>query len=143
MSTDALKSLHTRLVDSRIGYQEALEHAANSRFANFLRDMISMRETHAGDLASQLTAVGEQPNNDGSFLSTVHSTVINVRALFSDIDEKILPGLIDGEERILSYYDEALDGLGHGSRDAEILNQQRSAVMAKINEMQMKADQAA
>ena len=66
-------------------------------------------------------------------MSTIHRTVISIRSLFSELDENILPGLIDGEERVVSYYDEALTDCP--ASESETLTRQRSALQIKIDEM--------
>ena len=75
------------------------------------------------------------------FLSTIHRTVISIRSLFGGLDESILPGLIDGEERVLGYYDEALTDCPPS--ETAMLSAQRSALNAKINEMKARSAVAA
>lgn len=132
--TDALASLHTALIDSRNGYQEALEDAEGKGLTGLFREMIAMRERDAGELARVLTSLGQTPDQDGSFMSTVHRTVIKVRSLFTDLDESILPGLIDGEERILRSYDEAAEEAA-GMPHRAVIEQQQLRLREKLAEM--------
>jgi uncharacterized protein (TIGR02284 family) len=106
---DALKSLHTSLIDSRNGYEEALEDSEGKGLAPLFRKMVELHDRHATELAERLSALGEEADEDGSFMSTVHRTVISIRSILTGLDESILPGLIDGEERNLRAYDEAID----------------------------------
>ena len=140
---DALTALHTALVDSRKGYETALENADGKGLGPLFQDMITLRNTHASEIASALSAQGHAPDNDGSFMSTVHWAVINVRALVTGLDESILPGLIDGEKRIVGYYDEAIEASAGWEPVLVILRKQRSAVLAKIAAMQQRVDEAA
>jgi len=136
---DSLKSLHTALVDSRNGYEEALEDAEGKGLTPLFRDMISLRNKHAAELAEHLRALGEKVDNEGSFMSTVHRTVISIRSVLTGLDDSILPGLIDGEERIIGYYDEAIAE----SPEYDTLVRQREAVSAKVAEMRARNERAA
>jgi uncharacterized protein (TIGR02284 family) len=131
---DAFRSLHTALVDSRNGYEEALEDAKGKGLTGLFREMIELRQKDAEELAQLLLAWGQAPDRDGSFMSTVHRTVIKVRSLFTDLDASILPGLIDGEERILGYYEEAIAAAA-GAREEHILDLQRQHLRHKVDEM--------
>jgi uncharacterized protein (TIGR02284 family) len=135
---DDLKSLHTTLIDSRNGYEEALEDAEGKGLTDLFRRMIELRERDAEALKAHVTALGEQPNEDGSFLSTVHRAVISVRSVFQELDERILPGLIDGEERIRSYYDEAIKS-SPGGPEQELLVAQRAKLDEVIRDMKARA----
>jgi len=130
---DALKSLHTALIDSRKGYEEALEDAEGKGLTPLFREMVAMRVEHADQLAGLLTAAGEKVDGDGSFMALVHRAVISVRAAVTGLDESILPGLIDGEERIRGYYDDALKEARPSELD--VLKAQRRAVDRKIENM--------
>jgi len=136
---DALKSLHTALIDSRNGYEEAIADAEGRGLSTFFREMMARRTQDAVALEKHLSALGERPNNDGSFMSTIHRTVISVRALFGDLDERILPGLVDGEERILSYYDEAIRMAPSGSAESGELKSQRAQLEGIVADMRRRA----
>lgn len=132
---DHMKSLHTTVVDARKGYEEALKDADGKGLSSLFRDMIALHQTHADALAADLVHHGEQVDDQGSFMSTIHRTVISIRSLFGGLDESILPGLIDGEERVVGYYDEALKYCPPS--ETEMLSKQRAALLAKIAEMKL------
>jgi uncharacterized protein (TIGR02284 family) len=140
---DDLKSLHTALIDSRNGYQEALEDAGPRGLTTLFQQMIALRTQHSAALETYLVNLGEQPSEDGSFMSTVHRTVIGIRSLFGELDERILPGLIDGEERIRGYYDEAIETAGSGGAERQTLMTQRAELDEVIASMQARSDSAA
>ena len=89
---EEMKSLHTALIDSRNGYQKALEDAEGRGLTPLFRDMVARRGEDARELETLLRSAGEEPDTDGSFMSTVHRTIMSVRSLFGGIDESILPG---------------------------------------------------
>lgn len=138
---DQMKSLHTTVVDARNGYEEALKDAEGKGLTPLFREMIALHEAHADALAADLARHGEQVDDNGSFLSTIHRAVMSVRALFGGLDESVLPGLIDGEERVIGYYDEALAGCPADERAT--LSQQRAALQAKVEQMKARKTLAA
>lgn len=140
---DALTSLHTALIDSRKGYETALDNADGKGLGPLFRDMITLRGAHADEVSAILTRQGHTTSEDGSIMATVHRAVINVRALLTGLDESILPGMIDGEQRIVSYYDDAIKAASGNTAVVTVLERQRVQVQAKIAEMQARADHAA
>jgi uncharacterized protein (TIGR02284 family) len=105
---EQLKSLHTHAIDARHGYEEALKDAEGQGLTSLFRAMIALHESNANELSAWLVRAGARVNDDGSFMSVVHRTIMGVRSLFGGLGESVLPGLIDGEERNRSRYDEAL-----------------------------------
>jgi uncharacterized protein (TIGR02284 family) len=131
---DQLKSLHTAAIDARNGYQEALADAEGRGLTPLFRDMIAVHDRHAGELGTTLKEAGQKPDDGGSFMSTVHRTIMSVRSLFDGLDESVLPGLIDGEERNVGKYDEAFK-LGIPSPLSGQLTKQRAELVEKIAAM--------
>lgn len=139
---DNLKNLHTILIDSKHGYEEALSDAEGRGMSQLFRDMIALRIKDAGEIASELATLGEKTDENGSFMTTVNRAIISLRSLFGGLDESILPGLIDGEQRIVKYYDSALETAG-SSVDREILTRQRQNLLKVIADMESKKALAA
>jgi len=77
MAADSLKKLHTDLVDNRNGYEEAVNDAEPPLKALFA-EMVALKEKDHAELHGALTRPREKPDEDGSFMSTVHKTVISV-----------------------------------------------------------------
>lgn len=140
---DALKTLHTSLIDSRNGYDEAVKQSDGEGLEPLFRSMIDMRSAASSELATQLTSLGEKPDADGSFMSTVHRTVIDIRSYVTGLDESVLPSLISGEERILGYYDDALSKTAAGNPEHAVMVDQRAKLIAKIDEMKRMNSRAA
>ena len=131
---DHLKSLHTAAIDARNGYQEALEDAEGRGLTPLFRDMIAVHDRHADELGTALIDAGEKRDDGGSFMSTVHRTIMSVRSLFDGLDESVLPGLIDGEERNVSRYDDAIK-LGFPASVSGHLTKHRAGLVEKIAAM--------
>jgi uncharacterized protein (TIGR02284 family) len=133
---DRLKSLHTSAIDARNGYQEALKDAAGQGMAPVFHDMMTLHDDNATELARELVKANELPDEDGSFMTTVHKTIMDVRSLFKGLDESVLPGLIDDEKRNVSKYDEALKPSGVPANLVALLTRQRESLVKKIAELQ-------
>ena len=133
---DHLKSLQTGAIDARNGYQEALKDAEGHGMSPLFADMVRLHQSHADALAQQLAAAGEQPDTSGSFMSTVHRTIMDVRSLFNGLDASVLPGLIDGEKRNVAAYDDALAKTRPPAELSSLLSGQRADLVKKIAEME-------
>ncbi|RED35287.1 uncharacterized protein (TIGR02284 family) [Rhodopseudomonas thermotolerans] len=129
---DHLKTLHTSEIDARNGYEEALEDAEGKGMTPLFRDMIALHHGNAEELAGLLINAGETADDSGSFMSVVHRTIMNVRSLFDGLDGSVLPGLIDGEKRNLSKYDEALKAAAAAPAVASTLTAQRGKIGEKV-----------
>jgi uncharacterized protein (TIGR02284 family) len=134
--TERLSSLHTALVDARNGYQEALADADGKGLTSVFTKMIALHTSSENDIANRLRALGQEANDSGSFMSTVHRTVMRVRSLFGGLDSSILPGLIDGEKRILGYYDEAIVAASPATDEHAILTRHRAELENAIRGFQ-------
>ncbi|RJF77987.1 PA2169 family four-helix-bundle protein [Rhodopseudomonas palustris] len=133
---DHLKTLHTAAIDARNGYQEALEDAEGKGLTSLFRDMIALHHSNADELAALLIGAGEQADDSGSFMSVVHRTIMSVRSLFDGLDGSVLPGLIDGEKRNVSKYDDAIAAAGADATVLPTLTAQRSKIQDKITLME-------
>ena len=143
---DHLKSLHTSAIDARNGYREALRDtegkeaeskAIESKAMTALfRDMAALHDSHASELARELTRNNELADDGGSFMTTVHKTIMDVRSMFDGLDESVLPGLIDGEKRNVGKYDAALKAPELAANVSGLLARQRDSLQQKIGLME-------
>lgn len=133
--SDGLMSLHTRAADARRGYEEALEQAHGHGMTTLFQQMIATHTTNAGELAARLTAMGKRPDTDGSFMGTVHSTIMDIRGLFGGLGESVLPGLIDGEQRNVARYNDVLGTPDIAHEIRLDLERQRGRIEAMLTAM--------
>jgi uncharacterized protein (TIGR02284 family) len=138
---DALSTLHTTLVDSRNGYEEALKDAGKSGLVTLFEEMVALRQQASVELEPLLLRSGATPDADGSFMSTVHRTIISFQSMLTDLDETVLPGFIDGEKRVLGYYDDAISIAPEADR--QVLVRQRADLSDRIEEMERRRSKAA
>jgi uncharacterized protein (TIGR02284 family) len=144
MDTDIienLKSLHTSEVDARNGYQEALDDAKGKGMTALFADMVALHRDNAEELARELTKADQIADEEGSFMTVVHKTIMDIRSLFNGLGQSVLPGLIDGEKRNISKYDDALKDAKTPPALAKLLSAQRGRIAQKI--ALMEADKAA
>lgn len=135
MSTDTLESLHTAILDAREGYGKAIEQAEQADVRSVLADVDAAHASAHADVHKALASEGEDADDSGSFMGTVHKTVIAVRAAVTGLDRDALGGFIDGEKRILGLYDEAIREAA-SSRIAAMLEHHRSVLDDLIGRMQ-------
>ena len=76
-------------------------------------------------------------------MSTVHRTVISIRSVLTGLDQSILPGVIDGENRILKQYEDTIAQVSPGSSEYAVLIKQRDDLRIKIDIMRRRNFQAA
>jgi uncharacterized protein (TIGR02284 family) len=105
---DDLVSLYNRAVDARHGYEEALAQAEGKGLTRLFRELIDIHTRNGEELSAYLIGIGHRPDDEGTFMSTVHRTIMDVRSVFGGLGESVLPGLIDGEERNVEKYDDVL-----------------------------------
>jgi len=134
---DHLKTLHTHAIDSRNGYEEALRDADGHGLTPLFRDMIVLHSKNAEELAAELREAGEREDESGSFMSHVHKTIMSIRSLFDGLGKSVLPGLIDGETRNVSSYEDALREQELPSRVRALLERQRDRIEVEITLMRI------
>ena len=133
--TEALARLHTQVIDARNGYAEALDLADRAEMIALFRDLHDLHSSHAGALAMAIVDRGGIPGNDGSFMSIVHKAVLNIRAAITGLETNVLPGIRDGEERLLTAYGEALGAVDGWPQGLWLLRKQIAAIEAQIRKI--------
>ena len=80
MTTDALKKLHTAMLDTREGYEVAEKNAETPALTELFGQMITLRSKDHQAIHSTLIDMGEHPDDSKSFMAVVHKSVTSVRA---------------------------------------------------------------
>jgi uncharacterized protein (TIGR02284 family) len=135
----SLKDLHTSLIDARSGYQEGLKDAHGLGLTPLFSDLIALHSKHADAIAAQLKRLGAPSNDRGSYMGTLDRAVMKLSSLFTKLDEKFLPNLIDGEQRVLVHYDKAIEASSPGNAEYAVLIGQRDALRQRIAAMKAQA----
>ncbi len=132
---ESLTTLHTHAIDARNGYEEALNDAEGNGLTTLFRDMIAIHTKNADELAAEIAKGGEATSDSGSFMTTIHRTIMSIRSLFNGLGESVLPGLIDGEQRNVSAYHEALKRPDAAGDVRVLLQRQRDRLEFAIETM--------
>ncbi len=135
-----LKTLHTHAIDARHGYEEALHDAEGRGLTPLFQDMIALHAKNADELAAELREAGQTADDKGSFMSSVHRTIMSVRSLFDGLGESVLPGLIDGETRNVSAYKDALQDIDIPAHVRSLLERQCDRIETEITRMRIARD---
>ena len=131
----SLKALHTSLIDAIQGYEEGLKDAHGEGLAPLFAEMIAIHGKDADAISEQLKRLGADTDDRGSFMGTLDRTVMKISSLFTKLDEKFLPSLIDGEKQVLDHYDRAINASSPGNAEYPVLVKQREALRAKVADM--------
>jgi uncharacterized protein (TIGR02284 family) len=138
---EALKKLHSAAIDARNGYQEALEDAKGQGLSGLFAEMVDLHAGNADELRQALAKVGVHAHENGSFMSVVHETIMDIRSLFGGLGSSVLPGLIDGEQRNVGKYDDALaEDSDAQSPFSSLVRRQRDRLGAKLVAMKAERD---
>jgi len=133
-ANDECRALHTALIDAKAGYDKATEDSDKPALTALFRDMAALHNRHHAEIHSLLLTSGAKPYDRGSFMSTVHETVIGARAAIVGLDEHSLAAFASGEERIMERYDKAI-AAAERTPAAEILRHQKGELANKVADM--------
>ena len=136
-----LKTLHTSLIDARIGYEEGLKDAHGKGLSPLFSELIALHGQDAAAIAEQLKRLGVPVDDHGSLMGTFDRVVMKFTSLITELDDKILPNLIDGEWRVLMHYNDALEASSPTNPEYPILVAQRDALKQRIDAMRERAHQ--
>ena len=135
MAADSLKKLHTSLVDNHKGYEKAVEDA-EPNVKSLFGEMAALKEKDHAELHAGLTKLGEKPDEFGSFMATVHKTVIGVRAATTGLGTNSLSSFVMGEKQVVDEYDKAIEECSSDRDLVATLIRQKNTLLAKIAEME-------
>ncbi|WOI58174.1 DUF2383 domain-containing protein [Palleronia sp. LCG004] len=135
---DSLKTLHTRVIDSRDGYRNAVEDIDDKEVGAFLHRMIEERETFHAQIHETLRAEGIEFGEGGSTLAAAHRGLMDLRGAMSSGGTGVYAECARGDEKLLESYDAAIEATG-GHPEWSFLTEQRAKVAAAIEAAKAKA----
>ncbi|QFU09388.1 hypothetical protein PARPLA_01430 [Rhodobacteraceae bacterium THAF1] len=130
--TDALKTLHTHLIDSVDGYQQAHDNM-NGEHKAFIERCLSERRGFHDTLHTQLAQDGIETDESGSTAAAAHRVIFNIRDAISSGDAGIMAECARGDSHLKSAYDDAIDQT-KGEPGYDFLTEQRAKVEAAVKE---------
>jgi len=132
---EGLKKLHTTLIDTCRGYEEALKDGQDNSLLPLFREMVELRQHDHREIHSALVRKGETPDENGSFMSIVHKTVIDVRSAITGLDQNSLPSFVSGEESVIGVYNNVLKECSADPEISQLLLRQKQQLENKIAKM--------
>lgn len=141
---DALKTLLTRLIDSREGYRDALEHAESPAIKQMFTEFMQRRDHNASEIRTFLVKEGHSVDDDGSLLASAHRTWMDLKdSVTGSDDSKIIAEVVRGEKTLLDSYDKALAEAGGTDPEYAFLAEQHASLKSSISQLETRQDLAA
>lgn len=130
---DALLTLQRRTADALAGF-ETMVDKAEPEFRPVVERFRALHDRHNAALTAILIRHGVEPDADGSFMGTVNKAVVSLRALFDDIDADVMDSIRDGENHVLTAFDEAITAVGMPPADVTDLRDLRDELTVLLQD---------
>ncbi len=104
-----LNTLIAATLDNAMGFKDAAEDAASSRFATIFNKFVHSRGRVAASLQAEVRGLGGKPEDSISLRGAAHRSFIDLKqALAGKNDKAIIEEIWRGESRIREKFEEAL-----------------------------------
>jgi uncharacterized protein (TIGR02284 family) len=104
-----LETLTTTLIDSINGYRDAAEHAEGTRFQEIFRRNADERSRVVEELRAEITRLGGNAPDDGSFLGATHQRFLDLKAAITGRDDAAIVNEVErGEDYLKEKFELAL-----------------------------------
>ena len=141
---DALKTLFTRLIDSREGYRDAMDHVESAHIKSIFTEFMSRRDRNASELRQYLVKEGHSMDEDGSILASAHRMFMDMKDKVTGSDDAAtLAEVARGEKVLLDAYDDALTAAGGTDPEYQFLVEQHASLKSAIDQLETRQDLAA
>ena len=141
---DALKTLLTRLIDSREGYRDAIDHVESAHIKGILNEFLQRRDRNASEIRQYLTREGHSVDDDGSMLAAAHRTFMDLKDMVTGSDDAAtLAEVVRGEKTLLNAYDDAITAAGGTDPEYQFLVEQHASLKSAIQQLETRQDLAA
>lgn len=141
---DAMKTLLTRLVDSREGYRESLDHVKSPHVKSIFEEFMARRDRNASEVRQYLVKEGHTVDEDGSLLASMHRTFTALKDKVTTAeDADTIAEVVRGEKTLLDAYEKALEAAGGMDPEYGFLKEQHASLKAAIAQLETRKDLAA
>jgi uncharacterized protein (TIGR02284 family) len=107
----ALNTLTATTIDSIKGYEESAELVDSERFRELFRKRAEERQQVVEQLRAEVTRLGGNTEDSGSFLGATHRLLEDLKAAITGNDEKAIINEVErGEDYLKAKYEVALKG---------------------------------
>lgn len=122
-----LNSLIETTIDSVDGYQESANATDDMRLKDMFETFASDRRQVVEQLRARVTALGGNPEDDGTILAAAHRRFVDLKAMVTGRDDKAIVNEVErGEDHIKAKFENAM-------KDEEISSDTR-AIISKAYE---------
>ena len=106
-----LNTLTATLIDSVNGYEDAAANIeGNSRFPQLFRERATERRQVAEELRGEVSRLGGNPEDDGSFLGKTHQRFLDLKAAITGRDEQAIINEVErGEDYLKEKFETAIE----------------------------------
>jgi uncharacterized protein (TIGR02284 family) len=104
-----INSLIATTLDSVDGYTEAAKETQNTSFVTLFSGLAGERRDLIARLQQEVSALGGEPEDDGTVLAGAHRVFLNLKSVVTGHDEKAIIHEVEaGEDHIKAKYEDAL-----------------------------------
>ncbi|MEO5640639.1 MAG: PA2169 family four-helix-bundle protein [Sphingomicrobium sp.] len=117
-----LNTLTATLIDSITGYRDAAEDVQSDRFKELFRTFADDRQQVVDGLRGQVTRLGGDPEDSGSFLGKAHQRFMDLKSAITGKGDKAIINEVErGEDYLKDKFETVL-------KDVDLSPESRSAV---------------
>ena len=104
-----LNTLLATLTDSINGYRESAEQVESAEFRRLFLESADERSRVADELRTEVSRLGGDPNDDGSFMGKTHQVFLDLKAAVTGRDDKAIINEVErGEDYLKEKFEAAL-----------------------------------
>ena len=104
-----LNTLLATLTDSINGYRESAEQVESAEFRKLFLESADERSRVADELRAEVTRLGGDPNDNGSFTGKTHQVFLDLKAAVTGRDDKAIINEVErGEDYLKEKFEAAL-----------------------------------
>lgn len=127
----ALNTLIATTIDSIKGYEDSAANVDSESFREIFRSRANERQQIVEELRGEVRRLGGNPEDDGSFMGSVHQRFEDLKAAITGRDEKAIINEVErGEDYIKAKYQAALDSGALKGESHEIVERAYQSVKA-------------
>lgn len=105
-----LNTLISTTVDSITGYEDSAKNADSERFREIFRARADERQQVVQDLRGEVSRLGGDPEESGSFMGKAHQRFEDLKAAITGRDEKAIINEVErGEDYLKAKFESALE----------------------------------
>ena len=119
--TRTLNDLIATVIDSVDGYTESAKDVGSPRFKDLFLARAGERREVADRLRTQVSALGGDPEDDGTILAAGHRAFVNLKSAVTGKDDKAIVAEVErGEDHLKAKFEDALkdDNLSASVRES-------------------------